>query len=589
MMVPDAEDDSFELDAEVLAREADVGAWVKKWKQDRMDAESDDDDEERPRKPFVDWVSVNLFVGLVIAANALTIGLEAAASSESSNVSVTWYLLEVFFCLFFLVEVALRLYFHRLAYFGTSGGARNFRELRECARIRLANIFDFVIVAIAVLDTFVLTPIGLASSMKFAALLRFLRILRLMRLIRLFRIVKELWLVASGLVRVAKMLLGVLGFFVLFVEIGAIITTRFIGHNNELYDPYFKSSNGWDHEVYFATVWRSMLTLFQVATFDAASEDIIRHVGSQQPGFFAFFIAFIIVLTFGLLNTIVGLVIESTIRQANEDNKKLKNKSEKARQMVFSQLRDIFRAADTDGSATLSLDEVKVAVRKPEIYQKLKTIDFPVDEPEKIFDLLDYADSGELSIEEFITGCIRLKGQAKSKDLLVAQVAINAMGKDLDVFDTELEKFHGKLRGLAETARAIMHQGEHVFLETREYRGRHPEVKGYTIPKFRKEELGNAPWDEGWQGPPQELALLSPSSGEEPTSPASTLLSKQQRVPMALALRDADASTPEAQLMGIESPSVGRLLTIAARLEAQEMAIVQVPGALPHYGDGDSY
>lgn len=560
-----------------------MGAWVKKWKQDRADADSDDDDEERPRKPFVDWVSVNLFVGLVIAANALTIGLGAAESSESSNPSITWYLLEVLFCLFFLIEIALRLYFHRLAYFGTSGGARNFKELRECARIRFANVFDFVIVVIAVLDIFVLTPIGLAASVKFAAVLRFLRILRLLRLIRLFRIVKELWLVASGLFRVAKVLLGVCGFLVLLVEIGAIITTRFIGHNNELYDPYFKSSNGWDHKVYFATVWGSMLTLFQVITFDAASEDIIRHVGSQQPGFFAFFIAFIILLTFGLLNTIVGLVIEFTMRQANDDNKRLKNKSEKARQMVFSQLRDICRAADTDGSATLSLDEVKVAVNKPEIYQKLKTIDFPVDEPEKIFDLLDYADSGELSIDEFITGCIRMKGQAKSKDLLVAQVAIKDMGKDLDVFDAELERLHGKLRVLSETAKALAHQGEHVFLETRDYRGRHPEVKEYTIPQLRAEELGNAPWDEGWKGPPQVLALPSSGNGEEHTSPASRKpVSKQQRAETALALRDADAYALEDQHSAIDSPSVGRLLTIAARLEAQEMAIVQVPGAVPH-------
>ena len=48
----------------------------------------------------------------------------------------------------------------------------------------------------------------------------------------------------------------------------AIICTTVIGHNDELYDPYFAKSGGWDHEVYFATVWRSTFTLFQIMTLD---------------------------------------------------------------------------------------------------------------------------------------------------------------------------------------------------------------------------------------------------------------------------------------------------------------------------------
>lgn len=67
------------------------------------------------------------------------------------------------------------------------------------------------------------------------------------------------------------------------------------------------------------------------------------------------------------------------------------------------------------------------AIQKPEIYNKLKMIDFPVDDPGQIFALLDYDESGELTTEEFITGCIRMKGPAKSKDLLVAQVGVDSM------------------------------------------------------------------------------------------------------------------------------------------------------------------
>lgn len=38
-------------------------------------------------------------------------------------------------------------------------------------------------------------------------------------------------------------------------------------------------------------------------------------------------------------------------------------------------------------------------------------IDFPVDDPEKIFMLLDIDNVGELELDVFIKGCMRLSGQ----------------------------------------------------------------------------------------------------------------------------------------------------------------------------------
>jgi hypothetical protein len=71
-------------------------------------------------------------------------------------------------------------------------------------------------------------------------------------------------------------------------------------------------------------------------------------------------------------------------------------------------------------------------------------IDFPVDNPKEVFVLLDYDNTGELTIEEFIKGCLRMKGPAMSKDLLVAQVAIDGMAKQYQLFENELASFKKK-------------------------------------------------------------------------------------------------------------------------------------------------
>merc|ERR1712187_500300 len=165
----------------------------------------------------------------------------------------------------------------------------------------------------------------------------------------------------------------------------------------------------------------------------------------EQPWMIAFFVLFVFGATLGLLNVVVGVIVENTILTASKDIQKQKQKKEQDRQLVFAQLQEIFDKADVDGSGTLSLEEVEAALNKPEIYNKLRMIDFPVDDPSQVFVLLDFDETGELTIEEFITGCVRMKGAAKSKDLLVAQVAVDVMRRHYQEFETEMELFQEKL------------------------------------------------------------------------------------------------------------------------------------------------
>lgn len=448
--------------------------------------ESDDEDGPRLGKPFVDWFSFNMGIGALIALNAFTMGLETDARGRDGDaISGIWYLVEVIFCLIFAMELGFRLYYHRIAFFTAYGD-------------KWWNMADALIVAISIADAFVITPIGAqGGSMGLMKMLRFMRLMRLIRLVRLMHLFKELWLVASGLFQSAKTLCWVALIIMVFIYICAIFTTLTIGKNNEVYDPYFKESKGWDHEEFFATVPRSMFTLFQVLTFESWSERIVRHVMQKQPAMVVFFVFFIAVTSFGLLNIVVGVIVESTLRTSENDENKIRRSQERDRHRVFDHLRDIFEYADDDGSGTLTLAEVNRAIAKPEICNKLKMIEFPVEDPKQIFMLLDYDNSGELSIDEFIAGCIRMKGYAKSKDLLAAQVAVDTLKRHFTVFQDEMEQLQDKIELLDATARALVYQGEHVFLNLREYRVRHPELefKASQPPQVNTHTIKTAPWN----------------------------------------------------------------------------------------------
>jgi hypothetical protein len=151
--------------------------------------------------------------------------------------------------------------------------------------------------------------------------------------------------------------------------------------------------------------------------------------------------------------------------------------------------------------------------------------------------LLDYDNSCELSIDEFIAGCIRMKGSAKSKDLLAAQVAVDTMKRHYSFFETEMKELQEKIALLDETARALVFQGEHVFLNLREYRLRHPEMEGgrSTLPVVNMHEVEGSPWEKAARS--QSLAVLQQQAQAQKWNDAF-----QQ--PDQKALQDALAAVP---------------------------------------------
>merc|ERR1711939_871630 len=111
-----------------------------------------------------------------------------------------------------------------------------------------------------------------------------------------------------------------------------------------------------------------------------------------------FFVVYLLFTTFGLLNMIIGVIVENTLAMARSNEEKMRKQQEKDRVKVLGHLREVFEVADEDGSGTLTQQEVKEAIANPEVANRLRLIDFPVDDPDEVFMLLDVDSSGELSI-----------------------------------------------------------------------------------------------------------------------------------------------------------------------------------------------
>merc|ERR1712106_247782 len=77
----------------------------------------------------------------------------------------------------------------------------------------------------------------------------------------------------------------------------------------------------------------------------------------------------------------------------------------------------IFRAGDANDSGALSWEEFKEHLGDERVSVYLSTLDLEFSELQTLYKILDVKGMNAVAIDDFVWGCIRLKGEAKSMDL----------------------------------------------------------------------------------------------------------------------------------------------------------------------------
>lgn len=388
--------------------------------------------EEKKPRFFVETTWFNMCIASAILLNAVCIGLDIDYAPQitddpdlPADLQITaiqgrevWYLIENVFTIVFLLEMLVKQWFLGWEYFKDNW-----------------NKADFALVLLSILDTWVLSLADASGGLRKFTIIRVIRMARLVRLIRLMTMFKELWLVVSGLMQSLRTIMWVFVILLLILYIVAIITTMQIGHN-EIYDLYAKKSGGWDHRKYFGSVPKSMLTLFQIMTLDEWSFSITRHVITNSKIFFVVFIVFIFCTTYGLLKIVVGIIVENVLASARANKSKLARIEHERKLKTLDVLREIFKVADADESGDLELEELKDVIDDPDVVAQFRLIGIEVEEAVDLFHILDIEGEAILSQEEFMGGVLKMKGPAKSKDLLAVQVLVDGMAKRMDHLNT---------------------------------------------------------------------------------------------------------------------------------------------------------
>ena len=215
-------------------------------------------------KIFVESNLFSKFIIYLIILNGITMGLETSKSFMANYGDYALIFNQIVITIF-TIEIILRIYVHRVSFFKDPW-----------------SIFDFLVVSISLIPT--------------SAGFEIVRVLRVLRLFRLITAVPQMRKIVSALISVIPGMLSVIALMTLFFYIFAIMATQ-------LFSEKFPE--------WFGTLGESFYTLFQIMTLESWSMGIVRPVMEVYPYSWIFFVPFIFIVTFVMINLVVAIIVDA--------------------------------------------------------------------------------------------------------------------------------------------------------------------------------------------------------------------------------------------------------------------------------------
>ena len=236
---------------------------------------------------FVERDSVRNSILGVIIFNAITLGF-SMSPTVTDQIGNALTVIDRAVLAIFVAELALKFFAYGWRFFTSAW-----------------NIFDLLVVSVGLLPD----KQGLSA----------LRGLRVVRALRLLSVVPQMRSVVQALLDALPGMGAVIVMLSIVYYVFAVMATL-------MYGPTF--------DEWFGTLGRSLYSLFQIMTLESWSMGIVRPVMIEFPTAWVFFVPFIIITAFSVLNLFIGLLV-NTMQSAVEDDAEAE--FEKLRELVRSE------------------------------------------------------------------------------------------------------------------------------------------------------------------------------------------------------------------------------------------------------------
>jgi len=279
------------------------------------------------------------------------------------------------------------------------------------------NVFDIFLVFNAI------TELSFPDVFTNLSFMRIFRVFRLVRVVRVVRTVKALRSLRTMLFAMLNSFTALLWAFVLIgivMFVFGVIFDMAIAGTYDLLDPSNASHRDMVERIntHFSSLYDTIFALFCAITGGndwMLYAELLRGIDLGEVYFvlFAFYVGLSLV---GVLNVVTGIFVDSAVCTRTEDE--VVESWTEDQKRTADEVRRIFKEADRDFSGSMTYRELEKHLQNPWVKAYFSGMDIDASEAAIIFTLMDSDRDNEVTIDEFVDGTMKLKGHAKSIDIL---------------------------------------------------------------------------------------------------------------------------------------------------------------------------
>eukprot|EP00930_Biecheleria_cincta_P047071 TRINITY_DN32564_c0_g1_i1.p1 TRINITY_DN32564_c0_g1~~TRINITY_DN32564_c0_g1_i1.p1 ORF type:complete len:726 (-),score=144.94 TRINITY_DN32564_c0_g1_i1:151-2079(-) len=370
--------------------------------------------EQKSLRCIVGHPIFDALAAIMIIMNAATIGVETQYESRRVDTPPAVETIGIVLAAFFLGELILRIAVHQKQWFTDPD-------------MRIWNYFDAFLVGMSLADLIALYGFAGsgASGLDEIKMLKTLRIVRVFRVFRFFRQLTQLALMIGDSVRSlvwAMVLLGVIIYvfaIVITAQATSYIHIRVETDNPDWFDAADSSTDVTVSalNLAFGTLSRTVYTLFQTVLGGVSWGEVTTPLLKVGVLPFVLLLGYISFVVLAVLNVVTGVFVDNAFRSAEKQRSLAIQKEIDRKEQYIDQIKEFFQALDQDGSGDVTTAELAEMLADPTLSAYFRVLGFDIEDATRFVDLLDADESGSLGIEEFLEGCLRLRGSAQAVDV----------------------------------------------------------------------------------------------------------------------------------------------------------------------------
>jgi len=366
---------------------------------------------------------------LVILLNMVVIfwSTNHAIDTKSFDMPQSVQIMDFLFCVFYVVEISLKMIVHRFYFFWNEDTSW--------------NVFDCLLVGLAINDQVsnLIASEGAQSNMSFMRSVRIVKVSRILRIVRVIRIFRDLRCMLFSILGSINSLFWclVLIFFVLLVFallFVQLVTEHVIDEVNA------GGQERMNIELLFGSVQQTMATLYMATTGGMDWREAYEMLDAMGPGVgtvcsatFIFYVAF---FNFAVFNVLTGIFVDNAMKVSEADREAMMSEQVKRERTEAERLRDLCRHLDQDNDGKIDWPEFHNFLHHESGFQTMAYLGLDIHDSRQFFwNLEQLYDQKGIDHQNFVSGCMRMKGAATGIDTFTIVAEVKALKRQQEEFE----------------------------------------------------------------------------------------------------------------------------------------------------------